>query len=135
MILALEILIALYVHDTFVRPFLGDVLVVVLLYAGFRTILKTAASKVLIGVVCFAFFVEFLQFINFADTLAIADHSVGEIILGSTFDLLAYLLGGVVAYFFGRMMDQQVVCCFFYPPGRGVIACCELGISQLGLLE
>ena len=30
--LAIEVLIALYVHDDFVRPYLGDVLVVVVLY-------------------------------------------------------------------------------------------------------
>lgn len=108
-IFLIEVCIALYVRDSFVRPFLGDVLVVMLLYAGFRTILKSPSLKVIIGVVSFAFLVELLQYLHLADRLNLADHSVGQIILGSTFDpldLLAYFLGGVGSYFFGRWMDQ-----------------------------
>lgn len=108
-VLAVEILIALFVHDAFVRPFLGDVLVVILLYAACRTILKTTSLNVLIGVVAFAFLVELLQFLHLADKLNLADHSVGKIILGSTFDaldLLAYVLGGIGAYFIGKRIGD-----------------------------
>ena len=33
-LLAIEVLIALFVHDRFVRPYLGDVIVVIVVYPG-----------------------------------------------------------------------------------------------------
>ena len=35
-LLAIEVLIALFVHDSFVRPYVGDMLVVVVIYAFVR---------------------------------------------------------------------------------------------------
>ena len=35
-LLLIEVLIALYVHDAFVRPYIGDVLVVVVIYTFIR---------------------------------------------------------------------------------------------------
>ena len=52
-ILLIEIAIALFVHDKFIRPFIGDLLVVILVYFSFRTILKVKASSVAIGVFIF----------------------------------------------------------------------------------
>lgn len=110
-IFLIEVCIALYVRDAFIRPFLGDVLVIILLYAAFRTIFKASSLKVIVGVVSFAFVVEFLQYFHLADKLNLADHSVGQIILGSTFDpldLLAYFLGGIGSYFFGKWLDKSI---------------------------
>lgn len=101
LILGVEILIALFVRDRFVRPFMGDLLVVVLLYYGFRTILETSAKKVAIGVFIFAFGIELLQYFQFTELLGIQDNKFAVIIWGSTFDkldLLAYLLGATIAY-------------------------------------
>ena len=53
-----EIVIAIYVHDNFVRPFFGDVLVVVLLYALAQTVVLGRPVRVIAGVVGFAFFME-----------------------------------------------------------------------------
>lgn len=101
LILGVEILIALFVRDKFIRPFVGDLLVVVLLYYGFRTILEASAKKVAIGVLIFAFTVELLQYFQLAELLGLQDNKFAVIILGSTFDwldLLAYLLGVTIAY-------------------------------------
>ncbi len=39
-LLVVEILIAVYVHDRFIRPYFGDVLVVILVYCFLKTFLN-----------------------------------------------------------------------------------------------
>ena len=107
-ILIVEILIALYVHDNFIRPFIGDLLVVVLLYFGFRTILKAKTSSVAFGVFIFAFSIEILQYFQLTEALGLEHNGIASIILGSTFDwfdLLAYILGIMLAFF----SDQKLL--------------------------
>jgi hypothetical protein len=104
-ILLIEIAIALFVRDKFVRPFIGDLLVVVLLYFSFRTILKAKASSVAIGVFIFAIGIEVLQFFQLAEVLGLEQNGIARVILGSTFDwldILAYTLGIMAAYFIDR---------------------------------
>lgn len=94
--LLLEIAIALFVRDRFIRPFVGDVLVVVLLYCFFRSFLKTTYQKVALGVLLFAYTIEILQYFDFVEKLGLQDYKIIAIALGSTFDyldLLAYTLG------------------------------------------
>ena len=38
-LLVVEILIALYIHDDFIRPYIGDVLVVIVIYTFIRIII------------------------------------------------------------------------------------------------
>lgn len=109
LLLGIEVLIALFVRDNFVRPFLGDVLVVVLLYAACRTILKSASITLVFGVVLFACIIEFAQYFQLSEKLNLEDHSIGQIILGSTFDpldLLAYFLGGGLSYLLSSWLEN-----------------------------
>ena len=50
----IEVLIALFVHDSFIRPYLGDFLVVILIYCAVRTFIKASPLKIAIG--CIAVF-------------------------------------------------------------------------------
>lgn len=38
-LLTIEVLIALFVHDVFIRPYFGDVLVVIVLYMAVRIVI------------------------------------------------------------------------------------------------
>jgi hypothetical protein len=105
-ILIVEIIIAFFVRDHFIRPFFGDLLVVVLLYFSFRTILKAKAFSVAIGVFLFAIGIEVLQYFQLAELLGLEHNGVARIILGSTFDwldILAYSLGTLLTY----VVDQR----------------------------
>ncbi len=100
-----EVCIAVFLKDKIIRPFVGDVLVVILLYTFFRTFLKFPAKKIAIGVLLLAFTIEFLQYFNFVDVLGIPRRSILGIALGSTFDvldLLAYTLGILIVWFLDR---------------------------------
>jgi len=91
-----EVLIALYVHDSFIRPYLGDVLVVILLYCFFKSFLRLPVLTVAIGVLVFSFTVELLQFFNIVERLNLGHSKIARIVIGTSFswiDLLCYTVG------------------------------------------
>lgn len=95
----IELGIALYVHDGFVRPFLGDTLVVILIYFFCQIFLLRPALRVSLGVLAFAFTVEFLQAVDVVALLGLQQHVWLSIAIGRTFswsDLLAYSVGSAL---------------------------------------
>lgn len=99
LLLAAEVCIALFVHDTFVRPYLGDMLAIVLLYCLGRGVLGLRGRWLTPAVTAAGVLVEGLQYFRLADRLGLAAGSPLRVILGSTFDwadLLCYLAGGLV---------------------------------------
>ena len=97
LLFAVEVGIARHVHDAFVRPYLGDVLVVVLMYFAMKTVLA-APARCLAGVaLAIAFVIETLQAFSLVDVLGIHNR-VLRIALGSTFswaDLACYTVGAL----------------------------------------
>jgi Protein of unknown function (DUF2809) len=91
-----EVLIALFVHDRFVRPYLGDYIVVFLIYCAVRTVLKAPVLYIVTGVLLFAYTIEMLQYFNIVDRLGLADNRLAKTVIGYGFewlDMLAYTLG------------------------------------------
>ncbi len=99
LLLIVEVLIAKFFNDWFVRAFLGDVLVVILIYTFIMTFFSWQPKKVAFGVLIFAFVVEFAQYFELSSKLGLEHNKLASIILGSTFDLLdllAYSIGFAV---------------------------------------
>lgn len=97
-VLGIEILIALFVHDEFVRPYLGDVLAVVCVYFFARVILPEKPQYLSIFVTAFAFVVELVQLTPLSEALP----TPLSVIVGGTFDLkdlACYLAGGAACFF------------------------------------
>ena len=69
LIFCIEVLIALYVRDNFIRPYVGDMLVVVLVYSFARIFLPTGIPRMPFYVFLFACFVEVLQYFRTASRL------------------------------------------------------------------
>ena len=104
-IFAIEIIIALFIRDTFIRPFLGDVLVVILIFYFFRSFCDCSPIKLAVGVFLFSNVIETSQYLDLVNILGIDEYEIAHIILGSTFDwldILAYLLGTTGVYFFEK---------------------------------
>jgi hypothetical protein len=102
-IFIIEVLIAKYLDDAFIRPFGGDVLVVVLIYAFFRIFLKTNNKKLAFGVLVFSFTIEFLQALHYVNWLGLQNNKFWSIVLGTYFtvyDLLAYFVGYLICLLF-----------------------------------
>ncbi|GAB3584071.1 ribosomal maturation YjgA family protein [Hymenobacter daeguensis] len=98
-LLLLELLIAAFVHDRFIRPYAGDFLATILLYCLLRSFLHAPAWKVAGAALAISYLIEGLQYVELLDRLGW--HSrVARIVLGSHFewgDVLAYTLGGGLA--------------------------------------
>lgn len=91
-----EVLIALYVRDSIVRPYVGDYLVVIMIYCFVKAFIKASPLKVAIGVLLFSYMIEFLQYFNFLEAIELENNKVAKIVLGHGFewmDLVAYTLG------------------------------------------
>ena len=99
-IFAVETCIALFVHDNFVRPYIGDVIVMWAVYCLAQIILggRFGSYKVAVGSLIFAFFVELLQTFRIVDVLGIKS-PILRTIIGTSFapaDLVCYLAGTAV---------------------------------------
>ena len=84
----------------FIRGFVGDWLVVLLIYFLIKGLWDIRPRSLAIGVFLFACSIEGLQYLHAADRLGLARGSWPRIILGTTFDpldILAYLLGALTA--------------------------------------
>ncbi len=95
----IEILIAKYLHDPFIRGFIGDVLVVILIYCFVSTFIKADHKKIALAVFIFACCIEILQAFNFVRLLGLQNNRLASIVLGSTFDwkdILAYFVGCII---------------------------------------
>ncbi len=95
-LLFIEIIIALFVHDAFVRPYIGDVLVTVLLCCLCRIIIPKGVSALPIYVFVFAALVELAQYVNVVKLLGLENNAFFSTIIGTTFsfvDILCYAAG------------------------------------------
>jgi hypothetical protein len=96
LIFFIEVLIALYIHDRFVRPYLGDVLVVILMYCFLKSFLKLPVLIVALFVLIFSFTIELLQFLNIVEKLGLEKSKIARTVIGTSFswiDLLTYIIG------------------------------------------
>ena len=101
-----EVFIALYVRDNWIRPYGGDVLVVVFLYCLLKTFLKITPTKAILGVLAFAFIVEGLQYFQMLKILSLEQNKIAGVVLGSHFewpDILAYVIGALFLFAFEKL--------------------------------
>jgi hypothetical protein len=99
LLLSLEMGIALWVNDTFIRPYVGDMLVVILLYTLIKSLFPLSTCNTAISIFFFACCVEVAQYFRLIEALALEHNSLARILIGTQFDwkdLLAYGLGTVV---------------------------------------
>lgn len=96
LILLIEVAIALWVHDSFVRPYLGDVLVVVLIYCFVLSFMNLPRVRTAFAVLLFSFLVEGLQAMEFIYWMDWQDSRLASTLIGTSFswfDIAAYCAG------------------------------------------
>ena len=85
-IFLIELLIALFVRDNFIRPYVGDMLVVVLIYTCLRILIPEKPRLLPLYVFLFAALAEGLQAINIVELLGLSNNRFFRILIGTTFD-------------------------------------------------
>lgn len=97
LLLGIEVCIALFVHDSFVRPYIGDVLVAVVVYCAARIVLPWRFWLMSAVVFLFAATVELVQLTPLSQMFP--EGGFIATVLGSTFDpkdLLCYAAGSIL---------------------------------------
>ena len=112
LLLATELGIARFAHG-WTRNFVGDVLVVMLLYAAIQSVLAWPKIATVGGVFCFAIAVEFAQYMQLPTRLGIQKQSGLGIAAGATFDLL-----DIIAYAVGCLILIALISTFSKHPSR-----------------
>lgn len=100
LLIAVEVIIALTQHGNWLRYYGGDVIVVWAVYCLVQAIIGGKNPYIThIGVMLFAFLVEFLQYIHIVDIIGLGDIEFFRTLIGTSFaaeDLFCYALGTVI---------------------------------------
>lgn len=94
-----EVIIAMYAHDTIIRPFVGDFLVVILIYCFVKTFINASLKRTATCVLLFAYMVELSQRFHLINWLGLQNSKLARIIMGDYFswmDMLMYTLGVIL---------------------------------------
>lgn len=95
-LLFIEILIALFMHDGLIRPYIGDFLVVILIYCFIKSFTGLSVQSAAVITLVFSYLVETLQYFNIVEKLSLQNFKLAKIIIGTSFawtDILCYSLG------------------------------------------
>jgi hypothetical protein len=98
-IFIIEVLIALFISDGFVRPYIGDALAVMLVYTALRAVTRIGVKPATAIALAIAVVVELGQLAGLLDMLDLRDNRLAATLLGGAFDLadlVAYAAGGVI---------------------------------------
>ncbi len=101
LIFVTEVCIALFIHDDFIRPYLGDVLVVILIYCFLKSFVDLSVRTACVLVLAFAFLVEFLQYCNTVERLGLQHNKIARTVIGTSFswiDILTYIIGIAIVW-------------------------------------
>ena len=105
-LLAVEFFIGLFVHDRFIRTYVGDVIVVIVLYFLVRSISPEKPAFLCLWILLFAACVEVTQVFPLVDLLVIKNRFI-RVVMGTSFswkDMIAYIAGSVV----NLIMDLKI---------------------------
>ena len=111
---AVEISIALFIHYLLVRPFVGDMLVVILIFTICRSVINANYFWLALCVLIFSFAVEIGQYFNLISILGLQHNRLARTIIGATFDyhdLLAYSAGVLLILIIGSLAKYHMEIC------------------------
>ena len=110
LILTIEIFIALFVRDNFIRPYVGDMLVTVLICCFVRLFIPEKFSHAPLFVFIFSTFVEIGQYFDFVKLLGLDKNLFFSTLLGRTFsvaDIICYGIGCAVFAVFDYIIKRK----------------------------
>ena len=96
-----EVLIAIYVHDSFVRPYLGDVIVIGVIYCFIKILIPKRVLLISLYIFIFALSIEVFQYFDYVNLLGLGEIKFFRILLGTSFsfiDIICYAVGAVICF-------------------------------------
>ncbi len=110
LLLIVEIIIAIFVNDQFIRPIFGDYLASILLFYMIATFAKFSKNKIAILTLIISYTIEVLQYIHILEILHLDKIKILNIVLGNSFswtDMLAYTLGILTVFLIHNFKKLQ----------------------------
>jgi hypothetical protein len=105
-----EVLIATKLKNIFfIRAYLGDVIVVILLYTFVKSFIIINNQKLILGILAFSCLIEFAQFFNIAEKLGFQQGSLMYIVIGNSFswiDIVCYAAGCFLLFLFVKFEES-----------------------------
>ena len=106
-----EVLIALYSHDSILRAYIGDVLVVILIYCFVQSFFNTPVLITAIAVLIFSYIIETLQYLNIVEILGLQHSTLAKTVIGTSFswiDILSYTAGILLVILVEKMAGKPL---------------------------
>ena len=110
-IFIIEVIIALFIKDNFIRPYFGDYLVIFLVYYFLLSFMNADKNKIALGVLVFAFTVEIIQYFQVLSYFNLEKNRILRIVAGSTFsfeDLIIYTIAFLTIIFFNTYNTKSL---------------------------
>ena len=110
----LEVLIERMAHDDFIRPYVGDFFVVMLLYTLIKSFWDGTTIPTALFVLVYSYLLEYTQYLHLSEHLGVENSWVGRLILGNYFawgDLVAYTAGIIVVIGLEALMEKWTLQC------------------------
>jgi Protein of unknown function (DUF2809) len=110
LLLGIEILIAKYMHDDIIRPYGGDVLVVILIYCFVKSFWHAPVWPTALSVLLFAFVIEGLQYVKIVNILGLQHNKIASVVIGTSFawmDIVCYIMGIAIVLGGERLLRSQ----------------------------
>ena len=111
-LLITEICIALFVHDNFIRPYIGDALVTVLICCFLRVFIPKGVKVLPVFVFLFASLVETAQYFDIVRLLGLEGNTFISTVIGRTFsftDIICYGVGCITFYLAEKIINKKKV--------------------------
>jgi len=108
-VFAVEIVIALFVHDAVIRPYIGDALAVVLVYLTLRVFPVSVRMAIIVAFLV-ACVIEVGQYVHLIDRLHLRGQMWARFLLGGSFDMrdfAAYGLGAAAVALTERLRHNR----------------------------
>lgn len=112
LVLAVEIVVALFIHDRIIRPHLGDSLAVILVYLGLRAFTPLRVLPSNATALAIATAIEFGQLFHLVDRLGLGGNAVARVVIGTGFDpkdFAAYAAGGVLVLLIEAVRRERFI--------------------------
>ncbi len=110
-LLLIEILIAMFVHDDFIRPYFGDFLVVILMYCFLKSFIDLNVKQAVTIVLLFSYLIEVLQYLHFVEKLGLENSELARTLIGTSFswiDIVAYTTGCITILWLESMKSESL---------------------------
>lgn len=105
-LLVMEAIIEFFVNGTIIRSYIGDILVVILMYNLIRGFIQKLIKFLPVYLFLFASTVEVAQYYHIVNLLHLQNNKVISTVIGTSFDIkdiFCYLIGSMFLIIWGKM--------------------------------